>query len=416
MAATVRPAQATVNQSPSLFRNRTFVANWIANTASVLGDGFTSVALGLWVLQSTGSGTAMASVMAVRMIIGIVFGTVAGTVADRVDRRRLMMLADLIRVPLILGVAYEVASPRTSMSLVLLLVTLISVCSTFFAPAFRASLVNIVGKPELPQASALLQLSSTLAMVAGPLLAGAMVGFYGGGTTLAINAGTLLVSALLILLGGNFPSPLRVGKERASFLADMREGVKFMWSDRLVRSFVTLFPVINFFGNALGVLIPVVAIKYWMVDAVGFGIVEGSFPFGFAIGAAFIMTIGKRLTKKGLWMSGAMVAMSFFLILIALMPTMLLALPFMVLTGAGSAILNVLIQTAMQARVPAEVQGRVFGTLQSVVMISSPAAVMLAGLLSDRMAAPVIMLGCGVALLLIVSVNFFLSPVIRSFQ
>lgn len=114
------PALAAVDVIP-LRRNRTFQVILAGHIVSVLGDGFHSVALSIWVLQSTGSAKAMASVMALRIIIGILLGAVAGTVADRTDRRRLMWTMDLLRGVLVLGIAWLVATPGAPFWALLLL-------------------------------------------------------------------------------------------------------------------------------------------------------------------------------------------------------------------------------------------------------------------------------------------------------
>lgn len=400
----------------SLMRNRTFVAIWAGHTLSIVGDGFNTVALGLWILQTTGSATAMGTVMAVRMVVGIALGAVAGTVVDRTNRRTLMIAMDLVRFALILGLASAVGTQGTPFALILVLAALTSVASAFFNPAFSASLVNIVGREEVARASSSMQVTNTLAQVAGPMLGGAVVGFWGGGVALTVDAFTYLLSGILILLAGHFPSPVRDRQRSGSFWSDMKEGFRFIWSQPLIKTLVATGPVLNFFGNALGLLFPVIAVKVWLVNSFQFGVLEAGMPFGFAVGAAGLMALSKKIRRRGLWMMWGIVGMGFLSLLIVNMPTVNLALALTPLMGITAAVVNVLIQISVQSEVPPEVQGRVFGTMSSLMMAASPASMLTAGLLADLF-SPVLVasIACG-AILLVSGLMFVIAPALRDYR
>lgn len=387
MAATASAAPAVpespTESRPSLMRNRTFLSIWAGHAISVLGDGFNSVAMGLWVLQTTGSASAMATVVSVRVIVGILLGAVAGTVADRVDRRKLMIVMDLLRVGLVGAVAYLVFRSTLNIPVLLMLAGAIAVCGNFFSPAFQASLANIVDKEDLPKASSLLQMTNMLAQVIGPVLGGTVVGLFGGWTALTGDALSFLLSALAILAGGAFASPRQTPGEGRSFWADMKEGLNQIRQQPLVRSIVSLAPVVNFFGNSLMVLIPVIAVKIWLTNSYQFGILNGALPLGFAVGAGLIMALSGKLKRRGYWMMIAMIAAGLLSALSALSPSFVIALPFGLGCGVALAVVNVLFQITLQAEVPTEVQGRVFGTLGSLVSIASPLSMMAAGFLAD---------------------------------
>lgn len=392
-------AEAAPKAAPeSLFRNRTFLAIWLGHTISIIGDGFHSVALGLWVLQTTGSSTAMATIMAVRAITGVLLGALAGTVVDRTDRRRMMIGMDAVRLVLVLLVAMAVTRQGTSFGVVVLLSGLISVAGQFFGPAMNASLVNIVGKEALPQASGMLQMTNTLAQVLGPFIGGTVVALWGGWAAMVADAASFLLSAVFILAGGYFASP-RVEKERRSFWGDFSEGIRFIKGHGLARGVVSLGPLINFFGNALGgVLLPVVVIKVWKASAFQFGMTEAAFPLGFAIGAALFMAFGQKLRRRGYWMFGTILMASLLMTVVPLMPSVLPAIPVYLVGGLFLAFPNVLFSVTLQSEVPTEVQGRVFGTLGSLMSATAPLAFLVAGPLADAFSPVLVAVGFGLCL------------------
>lgn len=368
---------------PSIWRNRTFVLIWLGNAISVIGDGFHSVALGLWVLQTTGSATAMGGVMAARIIVGVLLGAVAGTVADRTDRRRLMIAMNLVRTVLVLGVAYIVASGHGGLPAVVGLTALIAVFSSFFGPAFGASLSNIVGKEHVGQASSLLQLTNTLAQVVGPMLAGVVVGLAGGALALCVDSASFLVGGMAIWLGGRFPSPQRAAQDRTSFWHDLTAGFDYIKQQPLIRALLTVAPLLNFFANAAFVLLPVIAVKAWLVNSQQYGLLEALFPLGFAAGAALVMARMKSFRRRGYWMCGGFISTGILTTAIMAMPRFVPATPLIFVVGGAYAIINVLAQATFQEEVAEEVKGRVFGMINSLATMTNPAAMLLGGLLSD---------------------------------
>jgi MFS family permease len=411
-AAVAQPAETT---RPTLWRNRTFVALWIGQAISVIGDGFHSVALGLWVLQTTGSATAMATIMTVRMVVTILLGSLAGTVVDRVDRRRLMIGMDVARFALVGGVALLVAHTGTSLLPVILLTGLISVCGNFFGPAFQASLINIVDKDDVQKATSLLQVTNTLAQVVGPLLGGAMVATLGGWVALTGDAISFLLAAVMIWLGGAFASPRRE-TEQKSLWADMREGFGFIKGNALAFNMVIIAPVLNFFAAGAFVLLPVIAVKVWHASATQLGSIESTFPLGFAIGGVLVMALAKKMTRRGWWMLSGIFFTGLGITVAVVMPSVGAALPVLVVTGFFNAIVNVLIGAIMQQEVPPEVQGRVFGTVSSLCSLASPASMMVSGLLADVWSPVLIATVAGLGTLLVSVLAIIGSRTMRAYN
>lgn len=403
-------------QAPSLFRNRTFLALWIGHALSVVGDGFHSVALGFWVLQATGSASAMAVIMSARIVVSILLGAIGGTVVDRSDRRRLMIAMDVIRFFTVGAIALLIRSGEPSLLPIIALTSLTAVASAFFGPAFQASLVNIVGKAELPRASGLLQVTNTAGQIVGPFLGGTVVAIFGGWAALSTDAVSFLVAAIAILIGGAFPSPRRDGGQKSSFWADLSEGFRYIRKHPVASAIMVLAPMINFFGNAIGVLLPVIAVKVWLASSVQFGAMEALFPAGFALGAVAIMTFAKKMSRRGAWMMGGIAVTGALMTMVALMPSITAAMPVVFLTGMAISIANVLFQITLQAEIDPEIQGRVFGIFGSLLNVASPLSMLLAGFLADAVSPVLIAATSGVLLSLVAVGGYVLSPGMRNYN
>ncbi len=175
----------------------------------VLGVGCWVLGAGCWVL---GAGTAA-------MVLLLLFG---GTVADRWPRRRVMLVADVVRCAVQAAVAALLVAGHWHLWELVVLEALWGAGAAFFTPAMSGLLPQMLTGEILAQGNALQALSWLLGSVAGPALAGVMVATAGPGTAVAIDAGTFLVSAAML---ASLCLPAVAGRTTAtSMLADLRQG------------------------------------------------------------------------------------------------------------------------------------------------------------------------------------------------
>ncbi|MGH2755819.1 MAG: MFS transporter [Actinomycetota bacterium] len=267
-----------------------FALLWTGMTISLLGDGIYLVAIAFQVYELSNSPTALSVVFFAWTAPMVLFFLLAGVLTDRFDRRKLMVLADVIR-GFALGIMGILSiAGNLTLTHILVLVALYGVGDAFFMPAFTAIVPDIVPKDLLLEANSLDQFVRPLTMrMLGPAAGGVLVATAGPGWALSIDAITFAASAVAVMLIRARPI-VRRHDVSGSALRDIKEGFGFVRSrpwlwGTLLSAAVGLLAFIG----PLEVLIPYVvkndlggdAGAYGMILAVGgVGALIASFAMG----------------------------------------------------------------------------------------------------------------------------------------
>ena len=240
-------------------RQRDFRLLWTGMCASLLGDGAFIVALAWQVYQLSDAPTAMGVVGVAMTVPTIVFLLVGGALSDRLDRRRLMLAADVARLLAAASLAVLTVTGTLEIWHVALLVAVYGTGQAFFAPAFDAIVPDLVPGDQLAQANALDQLIRPIALrMVGPALGGVLVGIFGAAAVFALDAASFGLSALALLLI-HAPASVRVPSDQSSLLGDLREGWQFVRRRRwLWVTFVSAAIAYLLFMGPVEVLVPYV--------------------------------------------------------------------------------------------------------------------------------------------------------------
>ena len=240
-------------------RQRDFRLLWTGMCASLLGDGAFIVALAWQVYQLSDAPTAMGVVGVAMTVPTIVFLLVGGALSDRLDRRRLMLAADVARLLAAASLAVLTVTGTLEIWHVALLVAVYGTGQAFFAPAFDAIVPDLVPGDQLAQANALDQLIRPIALrMVGPALGGVLVGVFGAAAVFALDAASFGLSALALLLI-RAPAGVRVPSHQSSLLGDLREGWQFVRRRRwLWVTFVSAAIAYLLFMGPVEVLVPYV--------------------------------------------------------------------------------------------------------------------------------------------------------------
>lgn len=179
----------------ALAANRDFRRLFAAQVTSLVGSGVTSVALAAFAYELTGRDAAavVGTALALRILAFVLVSPVAGVLADRVDRKRMLIAADVLRV-LLLGTFPFV----TTVGAVYALIFAVNVVSAFFTPTFEAALPEVVGERLYTRAVALSRVAVDLEAVGGPLVAGVLIALVGVRWAFWFDALTYVASALLV--------------------------------------------------------------------------------------------------------------------------------------------------------------------------------------------------------------------------
>jgi MFS family permease len=210
-----------------VLRIRDFALLWAGMSVSLVGDGVYFVALAWQVYDLSGSPTALSIVGVAWSSPLALFVLLGGVVTDRVERRRVMIAADLLRAFAVAVIGILSVTGALELWHLVVLAAVFGSGEAFFGPAFSSIVPQIVPRELLLQANALDQFVRPLGfMLLGPALGGLIVATVGPGEAFLLDAATFVVSALA--LAQLRPRPLAPREDPSSLLRDLREGLTFV--------------------------------------------------------------------------------------------------------------------------------------------------------------------------------------------
>ena len=384
-----------------LFRQRNFSLLWVGQFISVIGDWVLFIALPFYTYSLTGSVLATGAMFIVSTLPRLVLGSVAGVFVDRWDRKRTMIMADLLRVFVVALLLF--VHSRDGLWLIYVSAFLESVVSQFFNPAKSAIIPLLVGENDLLAANSLNGLSDALTRLVGSALGGVLMGWLGFSSVVLLDAGSFLFSALMIALiliparpgfsgvpteAGPAAPPNPVASEAGGakgILGVWREWVAGLRLVRQERLLLMLFIVlaVAFLGDSMSTVLVVPLVKVLMGrGAQFFGWLMAAQGIGGILGGLLVGGIGKRFPPRRLSALG-LVVIGIDLFAIISVPHSMLVLPLMSAAGLAAAAWLISSETLLQMGTSDQFRGRIFGTLGTTSALASLVGMLLAGALTD---------------------------------
>ena len=274
-------------------KSRDFAFLWTGVTVSLVGDGIYLVAIAFQVIAISNTQTALSVVIFAVTLPQSIFSLALATVLDRLDRRRVLIAADVIRMIAIGGMAVLSLMGVVELWHLVALGVVYGVGEAFFMPAFQSIIPEVVPQHLLVEANSLNQFARPFAFrFAGPALGGLIVSFLGPGKGFLIDAATFGVSAVAVLMIKKRPDPHSRTDASQSALNEVREGFRFVKSQRwLWASIVAAALGLLAFWGPFEVVLPFVVKNELGAGAGGFGAVLSAGGVGALLAA---VVVGQR--------------------------------------------------------------------------------------------------------------------------
>ncbi len=262
-----------------LRRSPSFAYLFLATAGSSVGTYLAAVALTVDVYDETGSGVWVAALLIADFLPIVLVGLLLGPLVDRLSRRRLMIVSDLVRCGVFAALPF-VDSPAAVVGLA----AVSGVATGFFVPAGVAGLPNLVPDEELTNANSLIVTIETLAAMIGPVLGGIMLALSGTSLPYAVNAVTFLVSAALI---ARIPRHKLQSDESLSrgHWRDVADGLRLVVTARPLRTVLVVWNVVILGAAAINVAEVVFAKDTLGAGNLGFGALVAASGVGLVLGS-----------------------------------------------------------------------------------------------------------------------------------
>ncbi|HEX2193595.1 MAG TPA: MFS transporter [Candidatus Limnocylindria bacterium] len=370
-----------------LRENPAFARLYVAQLISFAGDWFATVALLGLALELTGMAGLAALVLVLQTGGFAVASPVAGLLADRIDRRRLLIAADLARVPVALG--FLLAREPGTLWIAFACVALLAVGAAVFEPASSAALPNLVDRRRLPEANVLIGSAWGTMLAVGAGLGGLVAVALGRDVAFVLNAASFAASAWLVY-GIRLPMQERregdVHPPAANLVDSVRSAVRFARGSRLVTSFLlskTTFGV----GTGVVALLAVFGTSVFGAGDAGIGVLFAARGLGALTGpfiARAVVGTEDRGLLLGIGASLAIVSASYALFPLA--PSLAIAAGLVFLAHCGGGSQWALSTLGLQRATPDGIRGRIFSLDYGMVTLAIAASTLLAGTLADAVA------------------------------
>lgn len=366
---------------------RNFRLLWVGESISAIGNAMAVVGVPLLAVESLHASTfVVAALTAAAYLPWLVIGLPAGVWVDRLPRRPLMIICDVVSALLYASLPIAAWLGALTIGQVVIVALAAGSCNVFFSTAYRAYLPSLVTAADLIEGNAKLQGSMSVANICGRGAAGIVAQAVGYAAALLFNAASFLVSAacLLLIRTGTPPhEPL----PRDTVRAEISAGIRFIARDRFLRP-LTIYPAVsNLAYSGSTALVVVFLIRVAGFGAAAVGLLMAFAGIGGLLGAVTARRLARRLgTARTLWLSA--LGTGLFGLLIPLTATGPRAACYAIgsaVVAAGIIIFNTIASSFRQTYCPPSMLGRITASMSFLVFGSIPLGALLAGALGDTL-------------------------------
>ncbi|MGH9243070.1 MAG: MFS transporter [Acidimicrobiales bacterium] len=357
---------------------------WTASGFSNLADGVFQIALPLLALRLTRSPALIAGVQLAARLPWLVFALQAGALADRLDRRRTMVLVNVVRVGLIGTVAILVAFDAAELWLLYLIAFALGIGETLFDTAAQSIMPMLVPADQLSRANGrLYAVELTMNQFVGPPLGGILAG-----TAIVLafagSAASYLVAAVaLAVIAGNYRATRRGPPTKLR--TDIAEGLRYLTRHRVLRTFAAMTGMSNMAGNAVFAVFPVFAVGAvselgLSEEGYGFLIIAGA---GGSLVGSFVAERVERLLGKVNTLAVGAIAFGTGLLVPGLWPSVPVIVVVSMISGFFIVVWNVVTVSLRQRITPPHLLGRMNASYRLLAWGAIPIGAAIGGALAE---------------------------------
>ncbi|WP_214407502.1 MFS transporter [Pseudonocardia lacus] len=352
---------------------------FIGNAVSMTGTWMQIVAQGWLVLQLTGSATALGVVTALQTLPTLLLGPYGGVIADRLDKRKLLIATKsaMGAIALVLGVLTTTGAIQLWQ--VYALAVVLGLASCFESPARQAFVLEMVGPDHLRNAVSLNSVLVNAARAVGPAVAGIVIAVGGLGVCYLVNAVSFVaVVAMLVrmdvaALHPSTPAPRAPGQ--------LREGFRYVRSEPGLLVPLLMMGLVGCLTYEFQVVLPIVASETFAGDSTTYGFLTAAMGAGAVVGGLAVAARGGTGMRSLVWLS---VAYGVTMTLVAVSPTLPVALAAMVLVGVTSVAFMSIGNSTLQLASAPHMRGRVMALWTVAFLGSTPIGGPIAGWVSQE--------------------------------
>lgn len=364
-----------------------FFILWIGQFFSMIGSGLTSFALGIYILQTTGSVTYFTMLLLCIFLPSVMIKPFGGVLADNFDRRIMMFIGDFGACIGTLVILLMMDDFQSGLWFIYLGIIISSIFGALQEPAYKASVTDLLPKYLYDKASGLMQLASSSQYLISPFIAGILLSLYDIRLIFILDITTFVLALISILWVRKSLEKVKAKQKVSNFFDDFKEGVFELKKQKGVFQLVILTMLVLFFVGLLQSLFTPMLLSLTEVKTVG--IIQSIIASGMILGSLVIGLFGSKkkyvkMLSVSLFFAGisfSLIGSNTNLILITIFGFMFFSfLPFV----------NTSIEVLIRNNIPNEKQGRLWSIVSTITYFGSIIAFLVAGILADNAFNPLL--------------------------
>ncbi|HEY5527301.1 MAG TPA: MFS transporter [Candidatus Anoxymicrobiaceae bacterium] len=389
----------------SAFSHRDFSLLWSGAFVSNVGTWIQTTVLLWYVKELTNSNAWVGAVNLASFLPILLFVIYAGSLADRVDRRKLIIVTQVVMGLAALGLAIATSLGQHSLALIMGLTVTMGVAFVFNFPAWRAMVPDLVPPEDLLNGIALDAAQFNMARFVGPAIGAIIISVWSVSGAFYINAASFVaVIAALLLIRAR---PVIVAPQ-ISASKHIMEGFSYLRENPWAVKLLAVLLVESFFGIATIVLLPSEAKDVLHGGSLLYGLLVGAIGLGAVCGAPLVTLLHRRYSERAI-IKGTLLAFSIILFVLALSHNDALSIAMTFSIGVVFLMASATINTVLQSRVERNMRGRIMSFYILVFQGTSPLGGLLLGFVSDRRSTP-FAVGLGATVCLLMSIVIIAAP------